>query len=215
MVAGPRPLRRDAERNRERIIAAARELFARDGLDVTLDAVAAHAGVGVGTVYRRFADKEELIDAIFEARIAEIAGLAEAGLAVADPWDGLVGFLEAAIELHAADRGLKAVLLSAEHGHERVARGRDRIAPFVTRLVERAQEAGRLRPDAETTDIPLIQFMLGAVAEYTRDVEPQMWRRMLTLVLDGLRPSRAGAAELPVRALTHREFERVMATARL
>ena len=75
-TTAPRPLRKDAERNRERILAAARELFAEQGLTVTLDDIARHAGVGVGTVYRRFPDKEQLIDALFEDRLGEIAAVA-------------------------------------------------------------------------------------------------------------------------------------------
>ena len=84
-----RPLRKDAERNRQRILEAAGELFAERGLGVTLDDVAHHAGVGVGTVYRRFPDKEVLIDALFEQRIEAIATIASEALEIEDPWDGV------------------------------------------------------------------------------------------------------------------------------
>jgi AcrR family transcriptional regulator len=94
MTSPTRPLRRDAERNRQRILAAAGELFAERGLSVTLDDIARHAGVGVGTVYRRFPDKNELIDALFEDRLKALCAAAEAALASDDPWDGLVLFLE-------------------------------------------------------------------------------------------------------------------------
>ena len=81
-----RPLRKDAERNRQRIIDAAREVFAERGLGVSLDDIARHAGVGVGTVYRRFPDKEQLIDALFDERLDAIAARAESATEIADPW---------------------------------------------------------------------------------------------------------------------------------
>src|SRR5215207_8155029 len=107
-----RPLRRDAERNRLRILAAAREAFAEEGLCVTLDEIARRAGVGVGTVYRRFPDKESLVDALFEHRMEEFVALAEECLRAEDPWEGLTCFLEQATEQHACDRGFKEVALS-------------------------------------------------------------------------------------------------------
>ncbi|MDX6618207.1 MAG: hypothetical protein QOK36_593, partial [Gaiellales bacterium] len=112
-TAAERPLRRDAARNRERILAAAGEVFATRGLEVTLDDIAHHAGVGVGTVYRRFPDKEGLIDALFEERIAAIAALAEEAAAHEDPWAGLVFFFERSLTEQAADRGLKQLLLAS------------------------------------------------------------------------------------------------------
>src|SRR3954449_13048651 len=87
--AEPR-LRRDAERNRERILAAAADAFAEGGLAVTMDEIARRAGVGVGTIYRRFPDKELLIEALFEQRIDELVALAEAAREEPDPFAGLV-----------------------------------------------------------------------------------------------------------------------------
>lgn len=92
-----RPLRRDAERNRRRILDAARELFASEGLHVSLDDIAHHAEVGVGTVYRRFPDKDALIDALFDEEIEAIVALAERGLAENDPWTGLEQFVLGAL----------------------------------------------------------------------------------------------------------------------
>src|SRR5689334_25016596 len=125
----PRPLRRDAERNRQRILDAAREVFAARGLEVTLDDIAQHAGVGVGTVYRRFPDKEQLIEAIFEARLQEIVALAADALADEDAWRGLSTFLHGMLERQAADRGLKELILGGPHGRSHVAEGRRQIAP--------------------------------------------------------------------------------------
>src|SRR5215213_715255 len=109
-----RPLRRDAQRNRERILAAARKLFAERGIDATLDDVAARAGVGVGTVYRRYPNKDALLDELFEERIAELAALAEASLSDADAWAALVRFLERVEELFAADRALEHLVLHTD-----------------------------------------------------------------------------------------------------
>src|SRR5262249_52747464 len=142
-----KPLRRDAERNRQRILAAARELFAEHGLEVTLDDIARAAGVGVGTVYRRFPDKDQLIEALFEERIDEVHAAAEAALEIADPWEAYVTFLTRALELQASDRGLKEVLLGSSYGRDRIERARAKIQPVVVTLLRRAQEAGAIRDD--------------------------------------------------------------------
>lgn len=89
-----RPLRKDAERNRTRVLEAARDLFASKGLEPNLNDVAHHAGVGVGTVYRRFATKEELLEAIFEDGINQLADLAESALCQPDSWQGFVWYVE-------------------------------------------------------------------------------------------------------------------------
>ena len=134
-----RPLRADAARNRERILVAAGEVFAERGLDATLDDIARHAGLGVGTVYRRFPSKEELVEALFEQAVHEVVALAEKAEAMEDSWEGLVWFLEQATEMQAEDLGLRDVVLHSGYGRERVAMARNSIVPAVTRLVERAQ----------------------------------------------------------------------------
>jgi AcrR family transcriptional regulator len=208
---GDRPLRKDAERNRQRILGAARALFAEEGLHVTLDAVAARAGVGVGTVYRRFPDKEALIDALFEERIGEVVVIAEEALAIDDPWEGLLWFFERSLALHAHDRGLKELVFSTAHGRDRVAQGRDRIKPVVTRVVRRAQESGDLRSDFDTTDVPIVQLMLTAVMEYTGEVDGEVWRRCLGLVLDGMRAAPADRDALAPAPLSDDQLASVMA----
>jgi AcrR family transcriptional regulator len=189
-----RPLRRDAERNRRRILDAAAEVFADRGLGASLDEIASHAEVGIGTVYRRFADKDALIDALFDDHIDGIAALAREGLAIEDPWAGLEHFLRTALESQAENRGLKELLLGARMGQQSgcTVDGRERIEPVVRALVERAQADGSLRPDVDVTDMPLIQLMVGALVDYTRDVDPEVWRRLFTVVVDGLR-ARPGA----------------------
>jgi AcrR family transcriptional regulator len=209
-----RRLRRDAERNRQRILASAAEAFAERGLAATMDEIARRAGVGVGTVYRRFPDKEMLIEALFEQRIADLVALAEAARDEPDAWDGLVRFFESFISLQAADRGLKEVLLTPDRGQERVARARARLAPVVDALVERAKADGILRPDVVGPDLGLIQFMLGALADATRDVDPELWRRFLAIALDGLRTQRDAPSPLAPGPLDDPSLERAMGASR-
>jgi len=209
-VVGMRPLRRDAERNRQRILQAASEVFTERGLDVSLDEVARQAGVGVGTVYRRFRTKEDLVEALFIDRIEEVAGVAEKAAEAADPWSGLVCFMEQMTEMLAGDRGLRQMLMFAAYGQDKVWYARQRNAPLMSRLVERAQATGQLRPDLKQTDIPFIVFVLTEVAQLARQVSPEIWRRYLALVLDGLRPEREGFTPLPVPALQPEELEMAM-----
>jgi AcrR family transcriptional regulator len=207
-----RPLRRDAERNRQRILEAAGAAFAEDGLSVTLDEIARRAGVGVGTIYRRFPDKEQLIDALFEAHMNAIAEEAEAALQADDAWTGLVRFFERAAAQHACDRGFKEVALSGVHGLERVARARQLMFPLVSELVARAQADGSLRPDVDATDFPLLQLMVGSLSDCTREIDPDQWRRYLGIIVDGLRTRRDGPTPLERSALTPEQTQRTMAT---
>jgi AcrR family transcriptional regulator len=202
-----RPLRRDAARNRERILAAAGEVFAARGLEVTLDDIAHHAGVGVGTVYRRFRDKEELIDALFDERMDAVVTVAEQALAADDPWLGLEGFFVSIFELQAADRGLRELAFAGRHGRERVARAKARLEPLIAEVVARGQASGQHRDDIRADDIPLIQKMLAETIEIAGDVSPELWRRYLAIVLDGLRTRRDGPTPLPVGPLEPGQLE--------
>jgi AcrR family transcriptional regulator len=210
-----RPLRKDAERNRQRILQAAMEVFTERGLEATLDDVAHHAGVGVATVYRRFPDKASLADALFEQRIDLLVGAAETAYSEPDAWQALASFMERTAEMMAGDRGMRQMLMFAAYGHDRISYARDRMRPAVGRLVERAQAAGQVREDLTATDIPVIEFMLSVTAEYVRDVRPNLWRRFLVLWLDAMRPARDSYAPLPVEGLTPDEFATVMQTSPL
>jgi AcrR family transcriptional regulator len=209
-ASGARPLRRDAERNRQRILAAASEVFNERGLDVSLDEIARHAGVGVGTVYRRFSTKEELVEALFMERLGSVAAIAEQALKAPDPWSGLVSFMERMAEIMAGDLGLRQILMFATYGRDLVAVARERNAPLVERLVERAQAAGQLRSDLRQTDIVFIVFVLTEAAQLAQAASPEIWRRYLTLILDGMRPGREGTTPLPVAALLPAEMEKSM-----
>lgn len=204
-----RPLRRDAERNRERILEAARAAFAEDGLDVGLHEIAKRAGVGVGTVYRRFADKDVLIEALFEDRVDEVVGIAERALADGDGWHGLESFLEATCQLQAADRGLHQLVFAGDRGPQCAAGARERIAPLVTQLVERAQAQGTLRADVGAFDVAMLRNMLGKFIEAGGEEGNEVWPRMLAILLDGLRAD--GASSLPGATPSPALFERLLA----
>ena len=209
-VRPARPLRRDAERNRQRILTAASEVFNERGLDVSLDEIARYAGVGVGTVYRRFRTKEELVEALFMDRLDSVAALAEEAFEAPDPWSGLVSFMEGMAETMARNLGLRQMLMFATYGRDLVAIARQRNAPLIERLVERAQAAGQLRADIRQTDIAFIVFILTEATHLAHAANPDIWRRYLTLILDGMRPGRDGVTPLPVAAMRPEEMEKGM-----
>jgi AcrR family transcriptional regulator len=213
MATRGRRLRKDAERNRRRILEAAQELFAERGQAVTLNEIARHAGVGVGTVYRRFPDKDELVEGLFEQRIDRLAEILDRALANPDPWRGFVDFFEASLEEQAADRGLQQLMLGAAGAYERIAKARERLQPLVTRLVERARDAGQLRADFDPPDIGIVQIMLGSVVDLTYALEPELWRRYSAIVLQGLRARPEPPAPLDVPALPFEQFEAAMVEA--
>jgi AcrR family transcriptional regulator len=208
--AGERPLRRDAERNRQRILAAAAEVFTERGLDATLDEVARAASVGVGTVYRRFPDKESLVAELFRDRIDALVTVAEEACTAPDPWQGLASYLEFAASAMAGDLGLRQLMMFGTYDRDQVCYARDRMFPVLTRLVERAQASGQVRDDFRATDVKLIAFMLASVAEYAATTRPDIWRRYLTLLVDGLRPARDTVTPLPVAAPTSEELGAAM-----
>lgn len=211
--SGARPgrlLRADAERNRQRILAAAAELFTERGLEPSLDDVARHAGVGVGTVYRRFPDKASLADALFDERIDALVALAEQAQAEPDAWAALVSFLERSGEMLVSNRGLRQILMFAAEGHDRGICARDRMRPAIESLIERAQADGQVRADLRPTDVPMIEFMVAAAAEYAWQVRPTVWRRYLALILDALRPASASGRPLPEPELSPDEMAEVM-----
>jgi AcrR family transcriptional regulator len=182
-----RGLRKDAERNRQRVLTAARELFAIKGMEATLNDVAHHAGVGVGTVYRRFATKEELVEAIFEEGIAELVCLAETALQHSNSWDGFVWFIERHCELAATDRGLREMVYSKAYGGDRVDCAREELVPLISKLVDRARSDGYLRADIAHSDTPIIGLLAGTVSEWAGHVDPELWRRYVALLLEGMR----------------------------
>jgi AcrR family transcriptional regulator len=187
-------------------------VFAERGVDVSLDEIAHAACVGVGTVYRRFPAKDDLIDALFEDKIGEVEAAAREALALDDPWDGFSTFLRNACRLHARDRSLKEVLLAGDRGRDRVRMARERIAPLASQLLVRAQESGAVRADLGAFDMPLVQLMVGFIADRTRDVAPDYWERMVTILLDGMCPRRDAVTPMPAPPLEPEQFVASMAS---
>jgi AcrR family transcriptional regulator len=201
-----RPLRSDARRNRVALVASARELFAREGIEVSVEEITHHAGLGMGTLYRHFPTKDELIDAVLEDAFAEILRLAEEAVAQDDAWAGFTGFLEGALELHAQNRGVKD-MLAVRHGSSHADAMRRRLRPLFRRMIERAQEQGALRPDFAAEDMPLVFWSAMRVIETTAKVSPESWRRYLAFLLDGLRAE--AATPLSVGPLTGAQLARI------
>ena len=209
MTAEPvsRPLRKDAARNRALLVQAAREVFAERGLEASLDDVAHHAGLGVGTAYRHFANKYELAQAILAEAIEQVIDLADRSAEAPDPWEGLVAFIEGVAELQSSDRGLREVLMGV-HDPERMEQVSERFTAPLRRIVERAKDAERIRPDVEATDVGIVVMMLCTVADITSDATPDLWRRYLPMLLEGLRTG----AEPPVPPLSDDVLRKAMNT---
>ncbi|HEY7019287.1 MAG TPA: helix-turn-helix domain-containing protein [Gaiellaceae bacterium] len=207
MAATPTTARRDARRNRERLVSSARELFASAGVEVPAREIAREAGVGVGTLYRHFPEREDLVDAVLEDAFEELIAAAEVGLADPDSWSGFTGFLEAALLLHSRNRALKDVIENRNHGRTRAEAMRRRLRPLIAELVERAQADGALRQDFAPQDIALLFWASDRVIELAGDVAPEVWRRQLGFVFDGLRSG--AASPLPQPPLTDAQLRRV------
>lgn len=188
-------LRVDAERNRQRIVAAAREAFAECGLDVPLDEVARRAGVGVGTLYRRYPTRADLVAAAFEQKMTSYAEAARDALAQPDPWQGFCDYVERVCAMQAEDRGFTTVLTLSFPAAKRFEAERDRsFADFLT-LIERAKTAGRLRDDFAPEDMVMFLMANAGVLSATADAAPETSPRLVAYFLQACAAS--AAAPLP------------------
>jgi AcrR family transcriptional regulator len=190
-----RPARRDSVRNRERLVTAAREVFAEHGFGATLDDIARQAGLGTGTAYRHFPNKHAIAAEVLREATEQIVVDAEDALSIDDPWDGLVQFFERTAARQAADRGLYETL-TGQGDYEEQARIWPRIVASVTELFTKAQRAGAIRADAAPQDVAAIFAMLGPAFAMSRTIDPELWRRYLALILDALKPT--SGPQLPV-----------------
>ncbi len=201
----------DAARNHQRIIDAARELFADRGLEITLDDVAERAGVGLGTVYRRFANKRELISEVFAGHVREFAEAARDALAAEDPWDGVVRLFEYACRHMATNRGFSEVMLEMHDDPERFGYPREQIGPAVAAVMERARDAGVVQPGIEATDLFALIYMVDSLAEFARPVDSDIWRRYMAITLNGIRAASTPPQALGVNALSLAQVEQAKA----
>lgn len=189
-----RPLRADARRNRAAVIVAAKRLFADEGLDAQMPDVARAANVGVGTVYRHFPTKEDLIAALVSERFERLAQRAREGLEAEDPWEGVAGLIRFAAQIQAEDRALCEVMGSRPEVMDAAARATD-LPELCEKLVTRAQRSGQLRRDLAWQDIPMIACGLGPITHATVGPATGRWPRLVEIILDGLRAP--GSAKLP------------------
>jgi AcrR family transcriptional regulator len=189
-----RVLRADARRNHEAVIAAAKKLFADEGLDAQMPDVAKAAKVGVGTVYRHFPTKEDLIAALAAERFERLAEKAREGIAAEDAWEGLCDFIRFSAQIQADDRGLCEVMGSRPEvmSESAYAVGLDELCD---QLVKRAQRSGNLRKDLDWEDIPMIACSLGRITPAEKGPALGRWPRLVEIIIDGLRAP--GASKLP------------------
>ena len=193
----PRSIRADARRNREAVLEAARGLFAEKGFDTQMDEIARKAKVGVGTVYRHFPTKEDLLDALIAKRFEVLAARAHEAVEEAkrdDPWEAFRGFIEFGGELQAADRALSEAMSSRS---ERMACAAEDsgLVEQAEILIKLAKRGGGLRKDLEVEDIPALTCSIGSVA-LAADQKPRMrWERLVAIWLDGARAT--GCKRLP------------------
>lgn len=181
------PLRRDAERNRQLLLRTAGELMASQGLDVSYEDIARAAGTGMGTVYRRFPERQDLLNALFSEHIDTVTDLAVQASRYDDAWAGLAWFLERQLEIEAQSRGLGELLRSRHQASELVRRAHEQMTPLVAGLVDRAVRAGQLPAGATPSDFAAVHVMVGSVMDASREHAPRLWRRALRIALTGLR----------------------------
>jgi AcrR family transcriptional regulator len=193
-ISVERTLRADARRNRQAVLAAAKKLFADQGLDAQMPDVARTAKVGVGTVYRHFPTKDELIAALVGERFERLAEKAREGLEAQDVWEGFSEFIRFAAQIQADDRGLCEVMGSRPEVMDAAARAAG-LPELCDQLVTRAQRSGELRQDLEWQDIPMIACGLGQITQATVGPATGRWPRLLEIILDGLRAP--GDGKLP------------------
>ena len=197
---GARVLRADARRNRDAVMAAAKRLFADQGLDAQMPDIARAAKVGVGTVYRHFPTTDDLIAGLAAERFERLAERAREALEHEDPWESLCEFIRFAAQIQADDRGLCEVMGSRPEVMDASARavGLDELCE---RLVKRAQSSGELRKDVSWQDVPMIACGLGSVTQAEIGPAAGRWPRLLEIILDGLRAP--GSAKLPKAESVH------------
>jgi len=201
-----RPLRKDAQRTRALVLDAARALFAERGIDVSFDEIARAAGVGVGTVYRRFPDREALVDALFADKIEKLLDLVGQASEVADPWESIVQFVERGTAQMCADRALTEVVMCASDVHEAFARRRDDVTAAVESVLRRAQDAGVVRPGVEATDLAFLAHMVSLAGAHAGKETAE---RYVALVLDALR-ARPDVGPLSGRPLSMEDFQEIV-----
>ncbi|MEV8533215.1 helix-turn-helix domain-containing protein [Streptomyces sp. NPDC051211] len=207
----PAPVRRDARRNRELLLAAARKAFAAQGLDAPLDEIARRAGVGNATLYRHFPTRAALIDAVFQDALQGTVAAGEEARTSADAWEGLARYLEAVFMLLAADRGINDLMTTPVEGVTSLDAVHVHNHQTMALLVDRAQRDGAMRPDVTVEDLLMSLATLGrSVPSLEAAGPPHAWRRQLALFLDGLRAETRPTSALPAPGLTAEQLADIL-----
>ncbi len=191
------PRRRDAQENHDKLLAAAQREFAARGVDASLERIARDAGVAIGTLYRHFPNRLDLILAAFEPRLQEFLDGAGSALEIDDPWNGFVSYLENLFRVQAGDRGFNDFLSRRFPGSADTERMHDQLCRQIEDVLTRAQDAGEVRPDLTLADIVTLIWSNGRMIDATSLTAPDAWRRQLYLMLDGYRAERAHAIPEP------------------
>ena len=189
-TTAPRPLRADARRNREKLVAAAAAAFAEAGLDAQVEDIARRAGVGVGTLYRHFPTKDALVAALAEEHFERLADTIEAALekpASADGWETFATTIWRIAETVAADVAWCEIVGGHPTAVQTASRGQHRLAAATSALLARAQQSGRMRDDVTFADISTIMCGFGHIAAAQQAGAALDWKRYLDIALDGLR----------------------------
>jgi AcrR family transcriptional regulator len=192
-----RSLRRDAQRNRDALLAAAGECFAEHGLAAPLEQVAKRAGVAIGTLYRHFPARVDLIQAVVEDKLTAWLAAAERAATAPDAWQGFREFLETLCELQADDQGFSDLTSQLVPDSPSIELVRNRIYKLTVDIVGRAQQQGSLRADLVPEDLAFVIWSHGRITEATRGIAPDAWRRHLHLMLDAFRAERANPLPVP------------------
>ena len=201
--AADRPLRRDAEQNRQRLLDAAADVFAEHGLEASVEEIARTAGVGMGTLYRRFPTKDALISALVQDVLSTMLAIAEEGTERPDG-TGLEYFLEAASAYQAAHRGCLQRLWNAGVGHDLV----QEVRRLIDAMLVDAKRHGRVRADITGADVTIGLWAIRGIIETTGGRAPEAWQRHLDLFIAGLRPA---ADPLPDRMLSREKLDKLLA----
>jgi AcrR family transcriptional regulator len=196
-VTEPPALRSDARRNREAIVEAAREAFAKRGLQTSLDDIARCAGVGSGTLYRHFPRRDDLVAAVFTQRMTELAVAVDEARQDEDPWRGFADYVHRVCRAQAEDRGLAAIFAVGQGGKD-LTDLRNRAYAGFKELLEAAKQSGDLREDCTAEDVAVLLIANAGIIERAGAVAGDASERFVALALDGLRAEGATPAPPPV-----------------
>jgi AcrR family transcriptional regulator len=185
------PWRRDAQERHDRLIAAAQREFAAKGVDASLERIARDADVAIGTLYRHFPTRLDLLLAALEPRLREFMNGSTAALEISDPWEAFVSYLENLFRVQAGDRGFNDFLSRRFPGNTDTEQIHDQMCRHIDDVLTRAQDAGEARPDITQADIVNLIWSNGRMIDATSTTAPHAWRRHLFLMLDAYRAERA------------------------